>query len=283
MWLSSGAALCTLPCPYTFQCVVGAAELVLGGAASVHLTRACRPPSFFFFFALVATGLATAGVTRLPLFRDFGTAELVLGGPLLFIRVVPPTSPLPCPWYCLALATHRLQLTVASSRSLPPFCHRLCGCAYGTLFRVVANALARARLCRPPPSTTLCPCTFAAAALPTTFPLPPPSPPSRRRGSYLFRMYLVSRHSMLWLKEWFDSTGPGAGTSKLSSCRGPPRAYSGCLSGSVFASFGARRRCPCRPHAFFRYRRLRHRSRRRRAPRFSALPCHTSHQQATFM
>ena len=89
---------------------------------------------------------------------------------------------------------------------------------------------------------------------------------------------------MLWLKEWFDSTGPGAGTSKLSSCRGPPRAYSGCLSGSVFASFGARRRCPCRPHAFFRYRRLRHRSRRRRrAPRFSALPCHTSHQQATFM
>ena len=199
----------------------------------MHLTRACRPPSFFFFFALVATALATAGVTRLPLFRDFGTAELVLGGPLLFIRVVPPTSPLPCPWYCLALATHRLQLTVASSRSLPPFCHRLCGCAYGTLFRVVANALARARLCRPPPSTTLCPCTFAAAALPTTFPLPPPSPPSRRRGSYLFRMYLVSRHSMLWLKEWFDSTGPGAGTSKLSSCRGPPRAYSSCFGGSM--------------------------------------------------
>jgi len=66
---------------------------------------------------------------------------------------------------------------------------------------------------------------------------------------------------MLWLKEWFDSTGPGAGTSKLSSCRGPPRAYSGCLSGSILASFGARRRCPCRPHAFFRYRRLRHRSR----------------------
>ena len=37
VWLSSGAALCTLPCPYTFQGVVGAAELVLGGAASVHL------------------------------------------------------------------------------------------------------------------------------------------------------------------------------------------------------------------------------------------------------
>ena len=89
------------------------------------------------------------------------------------------------PRHCLALGTVLPLPPTAFSLPLPLHarchllsCHRLCGCAYGTLFRVVANALARARLCRPTHHSLLRrhpPPPYAHA------PLPPPlfRPPSR--------------------------------------------------------------------------------------------------------